>query len=104
MAEKNKDATKASESLTEEVARHVPDMGSEVARHVPEAAGEVAHHAPKAAGEVARHAQGVAGEVAFHSQEAADDVVRETPVLIEHLKESLSGLFGGLKDDDSNQK
>lgn len=104
MAEKNDDAGTMNDSLTAEVARHVPDMGSEVAHHAPRAAGEVAHHAPKAAGEVARHSQDIAGEVTFHSQEAADDVVRETPVLIEHLKESLSSLFGGLKDEEADRK
>lgn len=104
MAEKNRDADEKSDSLTAEFARHVPDMSSEVVRHIPSAAGEVAHHAPKAAGDVAYHTQDMAGEVTFHSQEAADDVVRETPVLIEHLKESLSGLFGGLKDEDSDHR
>ena len=93
MAEQNEEADKASESLTAEVARHLPDMGE-----------EVAHHVPKAAGEVAHHAQGVVDEVATHSQVACDDVVRETPLIIEHLKESLSGLFGGLKDEEPDRK
>ena len=68
-----------------------------VAWHMKDMAGELQQHAQDAFGDVGDHAQGLAGEVAHHSQQAAVEVRRETPVLIEHVRDTVINLFGNVR-------
>ena len=67
---------------------------AEVARHAQDMTDEVRQHLPKAAADVASHAERIPDELWHHSQAAAEDVRREAPILIEHVRKTLSELFG----------
>lgn len=43
--------------------------------------------------EVMRHAQDMTNDVLYHMPKAAGDVLRETPILMGHLKENILGWF-----------